>query len=121
MNDDNINAYLEWPTKVDPQKFTFMTIAQDDGGPNNPLDGCRTNIWFGNTTFVKNILPNHSTSHMESKVWDNIRYNNQGNAFVYNNINEMFHGATNTYDLIGHAGKTLREEKIAYFKKYYNL
>jgi len=121
MNDDNIKAYLEWPTKVNVQDFVFMAIAQDDAGADHPLDGCRTNAWFGNTVFVKNMLPQNPTNHMESKMWDNIRYNNTGNAYVYKNINEMFHGATNTYDLIGHAGKTLREEKISYFKNYYNL
>lgn len=121
MNEDNINAYLEWPTKVDTNNGVFMTICQDDAGPDKPLDGCRSNIWFGHTGFVKQILPQNSTNHMESKIWDNIRYNSYGNAYIYNNIECMFHGATNTYDLIGHAGKTLREEKIAYFKKYYNI
>lgn len=118
MNEDNINAYLEWQTKINNE--VLLTISQDDGGPNNPLNGCRSNIWFGNTMFAKHILPQHSTNHMESKIWDNIMKGNN-NVYIYNNINDMFHGATNTYDLIGHAGKTLREEKIEYFKKYYNL
>lgn len=121
MNEDNIYAYLEWPSKIDINKRIFMTISQDDGGPDNPLDGCRSNIWYGHTFYVKSILPQHSTQHMESKLWDNIRTHQNGNAYIYKNIDAMFHGATNTYDLIGHAGKTLREEKIKYFKKYYNL
>jgi hypothetical protein len=118
MNNDNINAYLEWQGKINNQ--VLLAISQDDGGPNNPLNGCRSNVWFGSTMFAKTILPQHSTNHMESKIWDNIMKSN-ANVYIYNNINDMFHGASNTYDLIGHAGKTLREEKIEYFKKYYNL
>lgn len=121
MNEDNIYAYYEWPSKIDIDKKIFMAIAQDDGGPNNPLDGCRTNIWYGHTAFVKSVLPQQPTQHMESKVWDNIRFNGVGSAYIYENIDSMFHGSTHTYDLIGHAGKTLREDKIEYFKKYFNL
>lgn len=113
LNQDNLSAYIEWSDKINND--ISLIFSKDNGS----MNGVKTNIWFGKTEYIKNIIPN-SVKHSESEFFNQI--NNLGlneKTFYYNNLDEMFHNKSNTYDLIGHAGKTLREEKIEYFNKYY--
>jgi hypothetical protein len=114
MNEDNIFAYLDWPSKItDEIKLVF---AKDSGCHS---DGVKTNVWFGDNKSIESLLPNE-TQHLESDLYSNIKKSNYLNkTFLYENSDEMFHGNTNSYDLIGQGGKYLRKEKIDYFKNFY--
>lgn len=115
LNEDNVSAYLEWPSKIQGNKK--LVFAKDTGASS---DGLRTNVWFADNDLIESLLP-ASTSHLESHLYSNIvNSNNLDKLFLYNSYDDMFHNNSNTYDLIGHGGKTLREEKINYFKKFYN-
>jgi hypothetical protein len=114
MNEDNIFAYLDWPSKItDEVKLVF---AKDS---DSLSDGVKTNVWFGDNKSIESLLPNE-TRHLESHLYSNIKKSNYLNkTFLYENSDEMFHGNTNSYDLIGQGGKYLRKEKIDYFKNFY--
>lgn len=114
MNEDSISAYLDWPSKIkDNIKLVF---AKDNGCLTK---GVKTNAWFGENQLINQILPN-KTSHLESHVYNNILSSNSlGKTFLYENSDLMFNDQSNCYDLVGGGGKNLREEKIDYFKKFY--
>jgi len=114
MNEDNIFAYLDWPSKItDEVKLVF---AKDS---DSLSDGVKTNVWFGDNKSIESLLPNE-TRHLESHLYSNIKKSNYLNkTFLYENSDEMFHGNTKSYDLIGQGGKYLRKEKIDYFKNFY--
>jgi len=113
MNEDNISAYIDWASKINDS--TRLVFAKDNGHDS----GVKTNVWFGENQLIENIIPNEM-NHLETDFYKQIqKLNYSDKTFLYENSDEMFHGNINTYDLIGHGGTSFREEKIEYFKKYY--
>jgi hypothetical protein len=65
----------------------------------------------------QNFIITSNTNNPKSELKEELNYSDK--TFLYENSDDMFHGHVNTYDLIGHGGTSFREEKIEYFKKYY--